>query len=168
MRNSKFLPALTFLLLASFIVGGCGAGATAQPVDASTPQPTSSEPPPSTQASTATEPATPTEAATPTETPTEEPALAAISFAADVLPILESRCVNCHGGRETEEGLVLRTYDEVMAGSDNGPVIVPGDIAGSYLVELITKLEMPKRGPKLTPVQIQIITDWVAAGAQNN
>jgi hypothetical protein len=28
--------------------------------------------------------------------------------------------------------------------------------------------EMPKRGDKLTPEQVQIISDWVAGGALNN
>jgi len=36
------------------------------------------------------------------------------------------------------------------------------------LVELVTTQKMPKRGPKLTPPQIQIITDWVNQGALNN
>jgi len=167
MNKNKMLPLLTVVLLAGFIAAGCGTGVPAEPARATAPLPTQTVPPTSTQAPTATEPATPTEEPAPTDTPTEE-ALAAASFAADVLPILESRCVNCHGGREIEEGLILRSYDEIMAGSDNGPVIIPGDILGSLLVELITSQEMPKRGPKLTPVQVQLITDWVAAGAPNN
>jgi len=55
-----------------------------------------------------------------------------------------------------------------MAGSDNGPVVIPGDVKNSLLVELITTQEMPKRGPKLTPLQIQLITDWVNQGALDN
>ena len=62
----------------------------------------------------------------------------------------------------------MRSYDEILAGSDNGPVIVPGDVTNSLLVEMVTTLKMPKKGPKLTPPQIQIITEWVAAGAPNN
>jgi hypothetical protein len=33
---------------------------------------------------------------------------------------------------------------------------------------MISTGAMPKRGPKLTPAQIQIITDWINAGAPNN
>jgi hypothetical protein len=62
----------------------------------------------------------------------------------------------------------MRTYAEIMAGSENGPVIAPGDPGNSLLVELVATQEMPKRGPKLTPPQVQIITEWVAAGAPNN
>jgi len=180
MKNNKFLSALTFILLASFIVAGCGTQVPAEPEDASVPQTAESEPASASEAPTVTETDAPTEEATPTEAPTEAPTetpteapteealVSTVSFAADVLPIIESRCVNCHGGREIEEGLLMRTYDEIMTGSDNGAVIIPGDVEGSLLVELITSQEMPKRGPKLTPVQVKMITDWVAAGAPNN
>jgi hypothetical protein len=67
-----------------------------------------------------------------------------------------------------EEGLLLGSYDELMAGSENGPVVVPGDTANSLFVELISNQKMPKRGPKLTPPQVQLITDWVNSGAPNN
>jgi len=76
--------------------------------------------------------------------------------------------VKCHGGEEVNEGLVLKTYAEIMAGSNNGPVIAPGDPGNSLLIDLITQGKMPKKGPKLLPGEIRIITNWVAAGAANN
>ena len=93
---------------------------------------------------------------------------ATVSFANDVLPILQSRCTNCHGGDRTEKNLSLKTYDDVMSGSENGPVVTAGNAADSKLVELIVNQKMPKRGPKLTPSQVQLITDWVNQGALNN
>ena len=93
---------------------------------------------------------------------------ATVSFSADVLPILQSRCFNCHGGNEVEEGLNMTTFAGLMAGSENGPVIVPGDSANSLLAELVISQEMPKRGPKLTPPQVQIIVDWINQGALEN
>lgn len=91
-----------------------------------------------------------------------------VSFANDVLPILNSRCANCHGGNRTEEGLILLTYADIVRGSDNGPVIVAGNADGSFLVEQVVSQEMPKRGPKLTPPQIQLIVDWINQGALEN
>ena len=91
-----------------------------------------------------------------------------VSYARDVQPILESRCVKCHMGEFVSEGLHMDTYESLMQGSEHGPVIVPGDAGRSLLVNKLIKGEMPKRGPKLTPVQIQIITDWIDAGAPNN
>jgi len=149
MKNRKFLTQLTLSLFASMILVGCGTQTSTKPATTQASQKTNPEP------------------ASVTEAPTEAPATT-VSFANDVLPIIQSRCVNCHGGQRIEKGLLMNTYDEIMAGSDNGPVVIPGDVEGSLLVELVTANKMPKRGPKLTPQQIQVITDWVAAGALNN
>lgn len=133
-----------------------------------------------TPTSTATEvPAAPTQTSTslPTATNTAQPTLTStvesvpsisVSFTNDVFPILQSRCINCHGGDRTEEGLVMLTYDKLMTGSDNGPVVTAGDAQNSLLVELVSTQKMPKRGPKLTPPQVQVIIDWIDQGALNN
>jgi len=181
MNNNKTVLVMTFSLIAVMLLAGCRAQPAQEPAATEAP-PTQPQPAPTqTSAPTPTDEPTeaptdePTEAPTdvPTEPPTEAPAEApvanvSVSFVNDVMPIIESRCVNCHGGQRTEEGLVMRSYEDIMAGSDNGPVIVQGDVANSLLVELIAAQKMPKKGPKLTPPQVQIITDWVAAGAPNN
>jgi hypothetical protein len=111
----------------------------------------------------------PTEALpTATDTPAPVEETAAVSFAADVLPILERRCVKCHGGERTEEGLILKVYADVMAGSWNGPVVEPGSAADSYLAEQIISGKMPKKEPRLLPSEIRIISDWIDAGASDN
>lgn len=91
-----------------------------------------------------------------------------VSYTRDVQPILESRCGSCHFGEFTSAELHMDTYQSLMAGSENGPVIVPGDSGKSLLAKKISTGAMPKRGPKLTPTQIQIIEDWIDAGAQDN
>lgn len=91
-----------------------------------------------------------------------------ISYSKDVYPILESRCGKCHMGSFTSENLNMETYDSLMVGSQNGVVIVAGNAKESLLARKILKGEMPKRGPKLTPAQVQIIIDWINAGAPNN
>lgn len=62
----------------------------------------------------------------------------------------------------------MRTYETLMAGSFNGNVIIPGNAVDSFLIQKIIEGEMPKRGPKLSSEQIQIIVDWVNSGAINN
>jgi mono/diheme cytochrome c family protein len=106
----------------------------------------------------------------PVVTDISEPAVAGagVSFANDILPMLESRCITCHGGDRIEEGLVLKTHSDIMAGSENGSVVTPGDAANSLLAELVLAQKMPKRGPKLTPPQVQLIIDWINQGALNN
>lgn len=148
---------------------------TSQPTDPPTDQPTVTPTTRPTATSTirptATSTARPTDQ--PTIPPTTEPTIppvvdGQISFAADVQPLFDRLCVKCHGGEKTEEGLVLKSYAEVMAGSNNGPVVVPGDTVNSLLVDLVTQGKMPKRGPRLLPGELRIITDWVAQGARDN
>ena len=181
MKNNKPIIILTLSLIAGSLLAGCGTQASTEPAATQAP-PTQLQPDSSSQdtqsetiVSTPTEiPAdSPAEASAEPQVQVEEPTEApvadtAISFVNDVMPILESRCIKCHGGDRIEEGLLMRTYDEIMAGSDNGPIVIPGDTVNSLMVELVTSKEMPKKGPKLTPPQIQIITEWVAAGAPNN
>jgi hypothetical protein len=115
-------------------------------------------------------------AATPTPEPSPTPTvdLANVSFKNNVLPIFEARCSKCHGGerpeggQRIEEGLILLNYDDILKGSWNGPVIEPGNIEDSYLIEQIVTGRMPKEGERVPPAQIEIIKAWVAAGAPNN
>jgi hypothetical protein len=50
-----------------------------------------------------------------------------------------------------------------MAGSDNGPVIIPGDAENSLLVQK-QSAETPHFG-QLSPQELQMVVDWIAAGA---
>ncbi len=76
--------------------------------------------------------------------------------------------MNCHGQQKLEEGLSLRTYTDMMMGSKNGAVVVPGDASNSLLAQLVENQKMPKRGPKLTPPQVQLIIEWINQGALDN
>jgi mono/diheme cytochrome c family protein len=102
--------------------------------------------------------------------PTAAPVVSgsAVSYSRDVQPIFSNICVKCHGGEETHEGLSLKSYADVMAGSNNGPVITPGDAANSFLIQQVVNGKMPKKGPRLLPAQIRTLSNWVAAGALNN
>ena len=160
----KFLKVkFVILLLIAGLVSACAAQPTQEPTI-----------PPTEKAVTATAAPTDAPVATDTSAPATQPATeaaaggATVSFAADILPIFESRCVSCHGGNRTEEGLSLRTYADAIAGSEHGAVIIPGDATNSTLVEMVSTQEMPKRGPKLTPPQVQLIIDWINQGALDN
>ena len=91
-----------------------------------------------------------------------------ISFQRDVLPIFNQICVKCHGDVRTEKSLVLKSYADLMQGSEDGPVVEPGDPRNSLLIDKIVTGKMPKSGPKLLPKQIRAIINWVQAGAPNN
>ena len=146
------------LLLIVGLLSACAAQATEAPASSPTEAPTSLPA------------ATNTSAPVAESSPTAESiaAGATVSFANDILPIIQSRCINCHGGDRTEEDLSLKTHADILTGSKDGAVVSPGDAANSLLVELVTTQKMPKRGPKLTPAQVQLITDWVNQGALDN
>ena len=104
----------------------------------------------------------------PTPTQNATPLVGAVSFTKDVMPILNDRCVNCHGGQKTSKGLNLTTYGKLMAGSDNGPVITVGNPDNSKMFQLIMQGKMPKKGGKLSQAQVDILRDWIKAGAIDN
>ncbi len=97
-----------------------------------------------------------------------------VSFSEDVSPIIKRTCERCHGGTGedgevvVEEGLNMTTYEGLMAGSLYGTVVEPGNPDESYLVELVEAGDMPKEGDTLTADEIEIIRQWIAAGAKNN
>ena len=90
-------------------------------------------------------------------------------FERQVAPILVKRCLECHGERQSEGGLVLATQERALAGGDSGPVIVAGNPADSLLVARIQAGEMPppKKGQsqKLPAAEIAVFQGWIAAGA---
>ena len=91
-----------------------------------------------------------------------------VSFSDDVLPILVARCQRCHGPGRSEVGLMLDSYEDVLAGSSNGPVVVSGSAETSYLVDLIESGSMPLGSAKLSDVEIQTIINWIDAGTPDN
>jgi mono/diheme cytochrome c family protein len=117
-------------------------------------------------------PPTPTPAPQPTQAMTiataftaTAPDLSTLNYQDNILPIFEQHCGKCHGDDEPEEGLKLTSYRAALAGSLNGPVIQPGDPDGSYLVELVVKGRMPKKGEPLSQPEIDTIVAWIKAGA---
>lgn len=155
------------MLAALFVLAACGGGL---PAATEIPAPAATNAPP-TEAPAAQAPAqesTATAAPEPASTEAAPSASGEVSFSRDILPVLQSRCINCHGGQRTSEGLDMKAYESLMAGSQNGSVVTPSDAANSSFVTLAAEGKMPKRGPKLTPAEIQLLTDWVNAGAPNN
>lgn len=96
------------------------------------------------------------------------------SFADDIMPIFRESCVSCHGELDedgfplVEAGLNLMSYEDLMNGSEFGPVVEPGNPDDSYLLEMVANGDMPDEGDPLSVEQIELIRSWIAAGAQNN
>lgn len=91
------------------------------------------------------------------------------SFSADVLPILSKKCAACHG---TAGGWSAATYDKVLKSGVHAPVIKPGDPSASLLVQRLQGTtasggRMPP-GTPLPAAEIDLIVNWILAGAPDN
>ena len=90
-------------------------------------------------------------------------------FEKQVRPLLVAKCYQCHAGKKQSGGLSLETKAGWAKGGESGPAIIPGDVAGSLLIDAINYrgVEMPPadEGGKLKPEEIGILTKWVQNGA---
>lgn len=102
-----------------------------------------------------------------------EPASEKVHFLTKIKPILEARCVSCHGPKKKKGGLRLEPIAEAFPeGDEDWWTILPGDPAGSLLVERIKLTAdddgvMPPRGELLTKEEISLIEQWIARGAKH-
>jgi len=85
------------------------------------------------------------------------------TFEATFQGLLEGRCVFCHGGNNAEAGLDLSSYESLMAGGDDGPVIIPGDPEDSALIQ-VQSGSNPHFGQVLES-ELDALREWIAAGA---
>jgi len=76
-------------------------------------------------------------------------------------PLVTTKCAACHGDLATG-GLKMLTYADIMKGSSNGPVIVPGDSANSLIIQIQST---GKHFANLTPEELEIVKQWIDAGA---
>jgi len=88
-----------------------------------------------------------------------------------VQPIFEEKCVLCHNAGKFKGKLRLDTYEHVMRGGKDGPVIQAGKPGKSELFRRVTlppesKDFMPaEEKPALSGAEIKVIEKWIAAGA---
>src|SRR5918995_4064235 len=88
-------------------------------------------------------------------------------FRERVTPILERRCVSCHGDASPKGKLALTTAGAVRAGGDSGPALVPGDSEESLLLEMVSgdPPEMPQKGEPLSAEEVAALRSWIERGA---
>ena len=92
-------------------------------------------------------------------------------FAGLIQPILNHRCVSCHGAEKHKAQLRLDTLEGLRHGGQDGPVIQEGRAHDSPLVQcLVSAMDadghMPPEGqPQPTAAEIAWITRWINSGA---
>jgi mono/diheme cytochrome c family protein len=94
-------------------------------------------------------------------------------FADVIEPILDERCVQCHGEEKVKGGLRLDSLAGIMKGGEDGTVITPGNPSDSPLLARVLLPSddddhMPPEGkPGLTAPEIAALRFWIERGASD-
>jgi hypothetical protein len=93
-------------------------------------------------------------------------------FTRDIWPILETRCLKCHGPDKQKGDLRVDDRESLLAGGDSElPALVPGDPASSLLIQRILLTEnhddvMPSKGKgRVTKEEAMKLIEWIQDGA---
>lgn len=94
-----------------------------------------------------------------------------IDYLKQIKPIIEARCVSCHGPQKQKSGLRLDAIQGFLDGGDSGPAVVPGKSGESLLYQAVSRAEgvspMPPIGqPSLQPAEIALLKAWIDQGAK--
>ncbi len=93
------------------------------------------------------------------------------AFADVIRPALATTCLSCHGPEKSKGGLRLDTYELLIKGGSDGPVLNANAPEASELLRRINlpatdEKHMPPAGrPPLTADQVALLTWWVKEGA---
>lgn len=94
-----------------------------------------------------------------------------VDFSADVKPILNKKCITCHGGVKAKAGFSVLFREDALAKTESGkPAIIPGDPDGSEMIRRISSNDpeerMPYKHEALSKQEISILKRWIKQGAQ--
>jgi mono/diheme cytochrome c family protein len=92
-----------------------------------------------------------------------------VDFTRQIRPILEQRCLGCHGEEKQRGSFRLDQGRAALKGGDSGVAIVPGKSAESPLIHRVMGNDgvdrMPPEGEALTPEQVAQLARWIDDGA---
>ncbi|WP_047246208.1 PSD1 and planctomycete cytochrome C domain-containing protein [Maribacter thermophilus] len=94
-----------------------------------------------------------------------------IDFSTQIKPILNNKCISCHGGVKKSGGFSLLFKEEAFAATKSGkPAIIPGNASESEFIKRLheedPELRMPYEKPKLSKEEIDLLTKWIDQGAK--
>ncbi|MEN7547414.1 PSD1 and planctomycete cytochrome C domain-containing protein [Rapidithrix thailandica] len=94
-----------------------------------------------------------------------------VDFNAEIRPIINSKCISCHGGVKKSGGFSLLFRSEALAPTESGsPAILPGEPENSELIKRIQhhdpELRMPLDASPLSDKEIRLLTQWIEQGAE--
>ena len=92
-----------------------------------------------------------------------------VLFARDVAPILAANCLECHGHQNPRKNFSASTFERLLRGGDDGPVLLSGKGEESLIVKKLRGTagdRMPQGRPPLADDQIATIEKWISLGAR--
>lgn len=94
-----------------------------------------------------------------------------VDFNRDVRPILNEKCMGCHGGVKHAGGISVQYREDILGKGESGePCVVPGKPEQSELIRRILTDDhddrMPKEKAPLTKAETDILVRWVKEGAK--
>jgi len=88
-------------------------------------------------------------------------------FRDQIKPLLDQKCISCHGPDKQKGGLRLDSRTAALKGGEHGPAIVPGDAKKSLLLQAVRhatkELAMPPK-EKLPAKDVAALEAWVKDG----
>jgi len=94
----------------------------------------------------------------------------AVDYNAQVKPILNKKCISCHGGVRRKGGFSIMFREDAVAPTESGkPAIIPGDPDRSEFIRRLTSHSpedrMPYHDKPLAEEEINILRQWIREGA---
>jgi hypothetical protein len=94
-----------------------------------------------------------------------------IDFSEQVKPILNKRCISCHGGVKRNADFSLLFRHEALDTTESGKLaIIPGDPNHSEMIRRVNLKDpeerMPYKEEPLSNEEIRILTQWIEEGAE--
>ena len=94
-----------------------------------------------------------------------------IDFSTQIKPILNNKCITCHGGVKKSGGFSLLFEAEAFENTESGkPAIIRGNASASEFIKRLheddPELRMPYEKTKLSDKEIDLLTRWIDQGAK--
>jgi hypothetical protein len=93
-----------------------------------------------------------------------------VRYSTQVAPLLQKYCVSCHSRVDAQNGLSLQAPDDILKGSENGPVLNADAADKSRLLEVLISTGddhmPPADASQLTKDELAILTQWLHEGGK--
>ncbi|TVR40199.1 MAG: hypothetical protein EA392_04490 [Cryomorphaceae bacterium] len=84
-----------------------------------------------------------------------------VTFSGTIQPLINTKCVSCHGNTNPGAGISLVTHSQIQAQALNGNLLGTMSHSSGFS-------PMPKNEPRLPQCQLEEVQIWIDNGAPND